>query len=103
MLTNFTVCHEVLLVFLVTCLVVHLVIKEHLSVSSVIVPDLLQCHPGSWCMVLCFCNNAVQFHRALRVPVDHPSELYKLIVLVIIQGNLHLKDEKCITVNQGIS
>lgn len=89
MLTN-AVCHEAPLVSLVTCLVVHLVIKELLSVSSVIVPDLMQCHSGSWCMVLCICNNAVQFLPALRVAVDDPSELYKFIVLVIIQGNTYI-------------
>ena len=88
MLTN-VVCNKAPFIALAPCLVVHLVMEELLSVSSIIIPDFLQCHPSSWCMAFRFCNNALQFLHALRVVVDHPCESHKFIVLLIVQGNAY--------------
>ena len=90
LLTN-AVCNKAPFVALVSCRLVHLVVEELLSVSSVIIPDFLQGHPSSWCMAFCFCNNVLQFLHALRIVVDHPCELDTFVVLFIVQGKAYIR------------
>lgn len=65
----------------------YLIAEELLAVRSIVIPDLFKCCPSSWCMAVCFCNNAVQFTPTLRAVMDHPSQSCKVVVLIIVQSS----------------